>query len=103
MMGYGNGYGNVYGNDGGYGYSMMGGGWLAMWLWILLGTVVLIGIVLLILWTIRMSHNGGMHPSSGSKLGEHGHHEAVVMAKKRFARGEISKEQYEEIMHTLGE
>jgi uncharacterized membrane protein len=31
-----------------------------------------------------------------------GHEEAIAIAKRRFANGEITKDQYEEIVQTLG-
>ncbi len=65
-----------------YGYGMMGGGWwiLMFIFWIL----VLIGIVLLIkyLWE-----------HGGTKAGQES---ALEILKKRYAKGEISKEEFEE-------
>ena len=92
MMGY-RGYGYGYGN-------MMGGGWFGGLLMLLFALLVLVGFVLLVMWAIRASSGhhiagGPMHPA------EAGHHEAVAIAKKRLASGEITKEQYEEIMRTL--
>jgi len=69
-----------YGMMDSYGYGMMGGGWwivgLIFWL------LVLIGLVLLIkyLW------------EGGAKREE----SALELLKKRYARGEISKEEFEE-------
>ncbi len=66
----------------GYGYGMMSGGYwiLGLIFWIL----VIIGLVLLIkyLW------EGG-----GAKRGEES---ALEILKKKYARGEISKEEFEE-------
>ncbi len=65
-----------------YGYGMMGGGWwiLMFIFWIL----VLIGIVLLIkyLWE-----------HGGAKAGQES---ALEILKTRYAKGEISKEEFEE-------
>lgn len=65
-----------------YGYGMMGGGW-----WILMfifWLLVLIGIVLLIkyLW-----EHGGARAEHAS---------ALEILKTRYAKGEISKEEFEE-------
>ena len=97
MMGYGNGYGGGY--DGGYG--MMGGGFGGL-LFLVFGVLIIAGIVLLVMWAIRMS--GGGHGMGGMAHppGAAGHHEAVAIAKRRFASGEINKEQYDEIMRSLG-
>ena len=66
----------------GYGYGMMSGGYgiLGLIFWILL----IIGLVLLIkyLWE-----------GSGAKRGEES---ALEILKKKYARGEISKEEFEE-------
>ncbi len=64
------------------GYGMMGGGiWI---LWLIFWILVIIGLVLLIkyLWE-----------SAGAKKGEES---ALELLKKRYARGEISKEEFEE-------
>ena len=86
----------------GYGYDMMGAGWLGSLLMFLFGALILVGIVLLVIWAVRAS--GGHGATGGSPLhpGEAGHHEAVAIAKRRLAAGEITKEQYDEIMRTLG-
>ena len=66
----------------GNGYGMMSGGYWIIWLifWIL----IIIGLVLLIkyLWE-----------GSGAKRGEES---ALEILKKKYARGEISKEEFEE-------
>ena len=66
----------------GYGYGMMSGGYwiLGLIFWIL----VIIGLVLLIkyLWE-----------GSGAKRGEES---ALEILKKKYARGDISKEEFEE-------
>lgn len=85
-----------------YGYNMMGGGWLGGLMMFLFGVLVIAGIVLLIVWAVRAS---GGHASAGGSPphpGEDGHQEAVAIAKRRLASGEITKEQYDEIMRTLG-
>ena len=93
MMGY-RGYGYGYGD-------MMGGGWFGGVLMLLFTLLVLVGFVLLVIWAIRAS--SGHHSASGPTMhpAEAGHHEAVAIAKKRLASGEITKEQYDEIMRTL--
>ena len=96
MGGYGRGYGSGFNNVG-------GGSWFGGGMMLLFGVLVLVGIVLLVIWAVRASHgqhaaDGGMAPSAGAS----GHDEAVVIAKRRLASGEIDKAQYEELMHTLG-
>jgi len=97
MMGYyGRGYGYGYGN-------MMDGTWFGGLLFLFFLALVLVGIVLLVIWAVRAAGgghtvNGGATPPSGAV----GHDEAVAIAKRRLAGGEITKEQYDEIMRTLG-
>ncbi len=65
----------------GYGYGMGGGWWI---LWLIFWILVIIGLVLLIkyLW------EGGAV--------KRGQESALEILKKRYARGEISKEEFEE-------
>ena len=85
-------YGQGYGY-GGYG-NMMGG--LGGWLFGLFGLVILAGIVLLVVWAVRsMGGSGHHHPVS-----PHGE-DACAIAKLRYAKGEITKDQYDEICKTL--
>ena len=95
MMGYGRGYGYDYNN-------MMGGGWFGGFLMLLFGALIIVGIVLLVLWAVRAS--SGHAAASGQAPPAHliGHHEAVAIAKKRLASGEITAEQYDQIMKALG-
>jgi len=94
-MMYGRGFDNGYG-------TMMGGGWLGWLLMLLFAALVIAGIVLLIVWVVRASSGHGTASGSASPPGVAGHHEAVAIAKRRFASGEITKDQYDEIMRSLG-
>jgi putative membrane protein len=69
-------------------YGMMGGGtgiWMifGMIFWI----VLIAGIVLLVIWAIQRSVGGDSNRPAES---------ALEILKKRYARGEISKEEFEE-------
>lgn len=58
------------------------------WIYMILGMLLIVGIVLLIVWLVRQSSTG----STGSiEKGE----TALDILKKRYAKGEISKEDYE--------
>lgn len=67
----------------------MTGGWMGIWMlfgmvfWIL----VIVGIVLLVVWVVQKAVGGGAGRIEGS---------ALELLKKRYARGEISKEEFEE-------
>ena len=90
-----------------YGYNMMGGGWAGTLIMLFFGLLILAGIVLVIVWAIRASSGHGQvgqgHPGAGSSMssGAAAHDEAVAIAKRRFASGEIDKTQYDEIMRGL--
>lgn len=87
----------------GYGYDMMGGsGWLGALLIFFFGALVIAGIVLLVIWAVRASSS---HPSAGGgsvPSAAIGHDEAVAIAKRRCASGEITTQEYDEIMRALG-
>jgi uncharacterized membrane protein len=85
----------------GYGYDgMMGGGWLGGLLVVLFGALIVAGIAVLIVWAVRQSSgpstNGGIQPPTAPS-----HDEAVAIARKRLASGEITKEQYADLMEVL--
>ena len=69
------------------------GGWWMMWI-IPLGFLIVFAIFLLrggpMCWWNRGGHPGGAHESAGEILA------------RRFASGEITQEQYEEMKRTLG-
>jgi uncharacterized membrane protein len=80
---------------------MMGGGWFVGLMVLLFGALVVALVVLLIMWAVRASSGHGAHGGVIAPAGGTGHHEAVAIAKKRLANGEITKEQYDEIMNAL--
>jgi len=90
MMGYGD----------PWGYGMMGSGG---WFWMLLvGLVILAGLVVLVIWAVRtLSGTGKVSTPPTSPAGA-AHDESVAIAKRRLAAGEITPEQYQEIIKTLG-
>jgi uncharacterized membrane protein len=92
--------------DYGYGGMMNGwgwGGWLAM---LFFGLLVLIGLILLVVWAVRTASGGNTHagpqqPNMPTR--SDGHDEAVALAKRRLASGEITPDEYGEIMTRLGD
>ncbi len=76
------------------------GDWGPMgWLWMIMGFLFMaafwVGVVLLIIYGIRALSRSG---SSGSGRGP----SALDIAMTRYARGEISKEEYEQLKRDLG-
>jgi len=73
------------------GYGMMGGFGL---IGLLLNAVVIVGIVLLIVWAVKRFSSQGSQPSGGQSPRD------IIQA--RYARGEITREQYQEMLKDLG-
>ena len=85
MMG---GYGGYSGMMGGYGFNPMG-----MILSLVLWALVITGIVFLVLWLARTANHGtSVMGSNGSPLD---------ILKTRYAKGEITKEQFDAIKRDL--
>jgi uncharacterized membrane protein len=93
------------------GYGMMGGGGLGMLFIGLLWLLFVVGIVVLVVVMVRRaaghSHGGMMHGMQGGMMGGTtpvgpAHDEAVAIARRRLASGEITKEQFDELMQSLG-
>lgn len=93
----------MYGRGYGYGFNdMMGWYGFGGWLMLFFGLLVLAGFALLIVWAVRAS--AGHQPQSGHvPPARGGQDEAIAIARRRLASGEIDKGQYEEIMHALGD
>lgn len=99
---------NPYLGYGGYYGGMMGGfGGLGMLLWIPIGLVILV-VVGYLLW--RGSGGWGMGGGGGCCGGSHyghyaqgsGREDAAEILRQRYARGEISREQYDQMRKDLG-
>ena len=87
----------------GYGYDMMGGyGWFGALLMFFFWALIIVGTVLLIVWAVRASGGHGTSAAKPPLAGTVGHDEAVAIAKRRCASGEITTEEYEEIIRALG-
>lgn len=88
----------------GYGYNMMGGGWfgiVAAIFWLL----VIAGVVVLIVWGIRQLSSGAhghRTPGTGYYAEQGRQDDACNIARTRYAKGEISREEYAEICRNLG-
>ena len=97
MRGYGYGYGN-----------MMGGTWFGIVV-LLFWLLVIAGVVLLIVWGVRQMSGRGhqaappMTPPAGTMVPPAPpRDDACDIARVRYAKGEITKEQFDEIMQALG-
>jgi putative membrane protein len=78
------------------GPGMMGGwgmGWFGMIFMFVFWILVVVGLVLLIKWLIQTTSGGKTDRSKGPK--------ALDILKERYARGEISKEEFDTIKQDL--
>ena len=78
------------GGNVGYGTSFWNVG-----LTLLFGLLILAGVILLIIWVVRSSGGGSANQPQSANV-------ALEVAQHRYASGEITKEQYDEIRVNLG-
>jgi len=96
-MGYGPGAGV------GYGHIIGGlfGGFLMLAFWVL----IIVGMVYLVRYLMNGHGHGNANQPTGAATqlptGAAGHDEAIAIAKRRVATGEITPTEYEEIMRVL--
>ncbi len=82
------------------GFNNFGGfGWIGMILGLLITIAVIVALVILIVWAVRRM--GGTNAGSGSQnlMGP----SAKDIAQARYAKGEISREEYQRILSDLGQ
>ncbi|HSK48063.1 MAG TPA: SHOCT domain-containing protein [Coriobacteriia bacterium] len=80
--------------DGASGYTGLGS-WIGIGFMMLFGLLVLAGLTLLVIWLARSGQIGHTQGDAGTQA-------ACDIAKQRYARGEISREQLDEICRTVG-
>lgn len=66
------------------------------WLWMVLGTVVVVGLAVWLFWSLCVNQN---RPNKTSETDTT--YSALSIVKQRYARGEINKEQFEEMRRSL--
>lgn len=82
---------------------MWGYGWDMGWMW-LFGPLTLVGIVLLVLLAVRLFSGGtGRGGGSGAPGPLQGKSRARQILDERFAKGELTAEQYREQVQVLDE
>lgn len=81
---------------------MMGGfggfGWIGMILNLVITLGVIIGLVLLVIWAVRKIGGGSIGSGGQNSVGQ----PARDIAQARYARGEISRDEYQQILSDLG-
>ncbi|MDO8484991.1 MAG: SHOCT domain-containing protein [Candidatus Limnocylindrales bacterium] len=79
---------------------MMGYDWgmgLGGWLWMLGGLVVLIGIVVLVVWAMN-----GFNRAADRRTDPSPRPDPMDILRERFARGEITEAEFEQVKRALG-
>ena len=75
----------------------MGGMVLVMFLMMLSGLLVIVGIILLVIWgATYLFRNGALKPR-----GPIGQEDPLIILQRRYARGEIQADEYERIRSDL--
>jgi uncharacterized membrane protein len=77
------------------------GGWLGMFMMGLFGLMVLLGFVLIVVWLARALGAGPGQGGDQASAAGSANDPAAATARERYARGEISKGELEEILRTL--
>ncbi|GIV69886.1 MAG: hypothetical protein KatS3mg048_3118 [Caldilinea sp.] len=86
------------------GFTMMMGpwGWSGMWFGWLLMVGFTVAVILLIVWLVRLSATGRNENTGESRVAQR-NESALEILQARYARGEISKEEYLEMRATLSQ
>jgi putative membrane protein len=75
------------------GYGLDGGG--LGWIWMLGGLLVMVGFVVLLVWAIGAMSRGGTSREPERPA-------ALDILRERYARGEITAQEFEQVKKTLG-
>lgn len=83
---------------------MMGSGWGMGWMW-LFWLLLILGVVLVVVVLVRAVGGGVTGPSEGRRgaAPQPGRSRARELLDERYARGEISTEEYRERLSALGD
>ena len=81
---------------GNFGFGGMG--WIGMILGTIISIGVLFGLVLLVVWAVRKSSGNQNQPSSQNLASQ----SARDIAQARYAKGEITRDEYQQLLSDLG-
>ena len=79
----------------GYWYGSLG--WIGMIINLVLSIGVIIGLVFLVIWIVKQLSNNNLGRSLSNAAPS-----AVEIAKERYAKGEITREEYQKFLADLG-
>lgn len=91
---------NGFGCCGGWG-GMGGFGLFGGLLGLLFNLALIVGIILVAVWLFRRLSAGGQSPLSGQSMRTQSELSPRDILKQRYARGEITREQYEEMLRDI--
>ncbi len=86
-------------------FGFFGGfGWIRLLFGSLVGLVLLIGLILLVVWAVRMAtHRGSGAMYNPQRVNPQPlESPAVEILKARYAKGEITREQYQQMLEDIG-
>ena len=79
------------------GYWYGGLGWIGMLINLVISVVLIIGVIFLVIWIVkRLSNNNSEREFNNTTLS------AVDSAKERYAKGEITREEFQKLLVDLG-
>ena len=75
------------------GYWYGGLGWIGMLINLVISVVLIIGVIFLVIWIVkRLSNNNSEREFNNTTLS------AVDIAKERYAKGEITREEFQKLL-----
>ena len=80
---------------GNFGYGGMG--WIGMILGLVITIAVIVALVLLVVWAVRRMNGSSAQPGPQNQVGQ----SARDIAQARYAKGEINREEYQQILSDL--
>ena len=81
---------------GNYGYGGMG--WIGMILGLIITIGVVVGLIILVVWIVRRTSGNTIQSGSNALTGQ----SARDIAQARYAKGEITRDEYQQILSDLG-
>jgi putative membrane protein len=79
-----------------HGYGFGGMGLLGGWIGLIFNLAILVGIVLLVVWSVKRFTNSSTNGNQAS-----GNQSPREILQARYARGEITRDQYQQILQDL--
>ncbi len=81
---------------------MMGYGNGGSWIWMALGVIVLLVLIGVVVWVLIAVNNRAHHGHAPDASDSGGRARSRQVLDERYARGEITADEYTERLHTLG-